>query len=51
MTVFDFVVSLQLNRIELDSVKKQLEGRWKNINEKLKAQEAPEHDDAAVLRK
>lgn len=32
-------------------MKKQLEGRWKNINEKLRAQEAPEYDDAAALRK
>ncbi|TMS15117.1 Glutamine-rich protein 2 [Larimichthys crocea] len=41
----------KLNRMELDSVKKQLEGRWKNIHEKLQAQGAPEHDDAAGLRK
>ncbi len=45
------VLSLQLNRIELDSVKKQLEGRWRNIHRKLQAQGAPEHDDAAALRK
>lgn len=41
----------KMNRIELDSVKKQLEGRWKNIHEKLQAQGAPEHEDAAALRK
>lgn len=47
-------VSLQLSRTELDSLKKQLEGRWKNVSEKLRAQEAaeaPECDDAAALRK
>lgn len=44
-------MSLQLDRIELDSVKKQLENRWKNINEKLQAQEVLEGDDAAALRK
>lgn len=44
-------MSLQLNRIELDSVKKQLEARWKNIKERLQAQEPLEHGDAAVLRK
>lgn len=32
-------------------MKKQLEGRWKNISEKLQAQEAAEHEDAAALRK
>ncbi|XP_034448539.1 uncharacterized protein LOC117765981 [Hippoglossus hippoglossus] len=41
----------KLNRIELDSVKKQLEDRWKNIHEKLQTQGAPEHDDAAGIRK
>ncbi|XP_078017367.1 glutamine-rich protein 2 isoform X2 [Epinephelus lanceolatus] len=41
----------KLNRIELDSVKKQLEDRWKNIHEKLQAQGAPEHEDAAGIRK
>ncbi|CAK6979475.1 glutamine-rich protein 2 isoform X3 [Scomber scombrus] len=41
----------KLNRIELDSVKKQLENRWKNIHEKLQAQGAPEHEDAAGIRK
>eukprot|EP00066_Takifugu_rubripes_P026352 XP_011615618.1 PREDICTED: glutamine-rich protein 2 [Takifugu rubripes] len=41
----------KLNRIELDSVKKQLENRWKNINEKLQPQEGLESDDAAALRK
>lgn len=45
------LTSRQLNRIELDSVKKQLDGRWRNITEKLQAQEAAEPDDAAVLRK
>lgn len=46
-----YLTSRQLNRIELDSVKKQLDGRWRNITEKLQAQEAAELDDAAVLRK
>lgn len=32
-------------------MKKQLENRWKNINEKLQAQEGLESDDAAALRK
>ncbi|CAB1424387.1 unnamed protein product [Pleuronectes platessa] len=41
----------KLNRMELDSVKKQLEERWKNIHEKLQTQGAPEHEDAAGLRK
>ncbi|XP_039680354.1 glutamine-rich protein 2 isoform X2 [Perca fluviatilis] len=41
----------KLNRMELDSVKKQLENRWKNIHEKLQAQGAPEHEDAAGIRK
>ncbi|XP_045893508.1 glutamine-rich protein 2 isoform X1 [Micropterus dolomieu] len=41
----------KMNRIELDSVKRQLEGRWRNIHEKLQAQGAPEHEDAAGLRK
>ncbi|GAA6222133.1 glutamine-rich protein 2-like isoform X3 [Lates japonicus] len=41
----------KLNRIELDSVKKQLEDRWKNIHQKLQAQGAPEHEDAAGIRK
>lgn len=45
------MISPQSNRMELDSVKKQLEGRWKNIHEKLQAQAAPEHEDAAALRK
>ncbi|XP_068605799.1 glutamine-rich protein 2-like [Brachionichthys hirsutus] len=44
-------MACKLNRIELDSVKKQLEGRWKNIHEKLQAQGAPEQEDAAALRK
>lgn len=41
----------QLNRAELDSVKKQLENRWKDVEEKLRAQEGPEGHDAAALRK
>ncbi|XP_026220330.1 glutamine-rich protein 2 isoform X3 [Anabas testudineus] len=41
----------KLNRIELDSVKKQLEDRWKSIHERLQAQGAPEHEDAAGIRK
>nr|XP_020443579.1 glutamine-rich protein 2-like [Monopterus albus] len=41
----------KLNRIELDSMKKQLEDRWKNIHKELQAQGAPEHDDAAIIRK
>ncbi|XP_030592354.1 glutamine-rich protein 2 isoform X2 [Archocentrus centrarchus] len=41
----------KLNRIELDSVKKQLEDRWRSIHEKLQAQAAPESDDAAAIRK
>ncbi|XP_062264282.1 uncharacterized protein LOC133971085 isoform X2 [Platichthys flesus] len=41
----------KLNRMELDSVKKQLEERWKNIHEKLQTQGAPEHEDAAGIRK
>ncbi|XP_029014135.1 glutamine-rich protein 2 isoform X2 [Betta splendens] len=41
----------KLNRIELESVKKQLEDRWKRIHEKLQAQGAPEHEDAAGIRK
>ncbi|RVE69953.1 hypothetical protein OJAV_G00082960 [Oryzias javanicus] len=41
----------KLNRIELDSMKKQLEERWRNIYKTLQAQEAPEADDAAALRK
>ncbi|XP_069381650.1 cytospin-A-like isoform X2 [Paralichthys olivaceus] len=41
----------KLNRIELDSVKKQLEDRWRNIHEKLQTQGAPEHEDAAGIRK
>lgn len=32
-------------------MKKQLENRWKNISEKLQAQEGQESDDAAALRK
>ncbi|KAF6716825.1 Glutamine-rich protein 2 [Oryzias melastigma] len=41
----------KLNRIELDSMKKQLEDRWRNIYKTLQAQDAPEADDAAALRK
>ncbi|XP_069021611.1 ribosome-binding protein 1-like [Embiotoca jacksoni] len=41
----------KLNRIELDSMKKQLEDRWKSIRKKLKAQQAPDHDDGAGLKK
>ncbi|XP_037831037.1 glutamine-rich protein 2 isoform X2 [Kryptolebias marmoratus] len=41
----------KLNRMELDSVKKQLEDRWKSIHRKLQAQSAPEHEDAAGIRK
>ncbi|XP_047427693.1 glutamine-rich protein 2 isoform X2 [Mugil cephalus] len=41
----------KLNRIELDSVKKQLEDRWKNIHKKLQAQGAPDPEDAAGIRK
>ncbi|XP_032393015.1 glutamine-rich protein 2 isoform X3 [Etheostoma spectabile] len=41
----------KLNRMELDSVKDQLENRWKNIHEKLQAQGAPEHEDAAGIKK
>ncbi|XP_039979920.1 glutamine-rich protein 2 isoform X2 [Xiphias gladius] len=41
----------KLNRIELDSVKRQLEDCWKNIHDKLQAQGAPEHEDAAGIRK
>ncbi|XP_078808032.1 glutamine-rich protein 2 isoform X5 [Oryzias latipes] len=41
----------KLNRMELDSMKKQLEDRWRNIFKTLQAQEAPEADDAAALRK
>ncbi|KAL7382187.1 hypothetical protein ABVT39_018025 [Epinephelus coioides] len=37
----------KLNRGELDSVKKQLDSRWKTILEKLQAQEAPQGDIAA----
>jgi len=37
--------------MELDSVKKQLELRWKNVQQKLKAQGAPEQEDAAGIRK
>lgn len=32
-------------------MKKQLEDRWKKIHEKLQAQGAPEHEDAAGIRK
>uniref|UniRef100_A0A3B4URI7 Uncharacterized LOC111230206 n=2 Tax=Seriola dumerili TaxID=41447 RepID=A0A3B4URI7_SERDU len=41
----------KLVRMELDSVKKQLEDCRKNIHEKLQSQGAPENDDAAGIRK
>ncbi|KAM6965949.1 uncharacterized protein LKV04_018459 [Tautogolabrus adspersus] len=41
----------KLNRIEFDPVKTELEDRWKKIHEKLQAQEAPDLDDAAALKK
>ncbi|XP_034062018.1 uncharacterized protein LOC117539799 isoform X1 [Gymnodraco acuticeps] len=43
----------KLNRIELNSVKKQLEDRWRSheIHEKLQGQGAPEQEDAAGIRK
>ncbi|XP_029914735.1 uncharacterized protein C16orf96 [Myripristis murdjan] len=41
----------KLNRIELDSVKKQLEDHWKNIQRQLRAQPAPELKDAAGIRR
>ncbi|XP_056257211.1 glutamine-rich protein 2 isoform X2 [Seriola aureovittata] len=41
----------KLVRIELDSVKKQLEDCRKNIHEKLQSQGAAENDDAAGIRK
>ncbi|XP_071322246.1 glutamine-rich protein 2-like isoform X2 [Trachinotus anak] len=41
----------KLVRIELDSVKKQLEDCRKNIHEKLQAQGGAEHEDAAGIRK
>ncbi|XP_076838937.1 glutamine-rich protein 2-like [Brachyhypopomus gauderio] len=41
----------KLNRIELDPLKKQLEDRWKSIHTQLQTQPAPDHDDAAGLRK
>ncbi|XP_068193658.1 uncharacterized protein [Antennarius striatus] len=44
-------MACKLNRIELDSMKKQLEGRWRDIHQKLQAQGAPELEDAAALRK
>lgn len=42
---------LQLSRAELEPLRKQLDGRWRSIAERLQAQEAVELDDAAVLRK
>lgn len=42
---------LQLSRTELEPLRKQLDGRWRSIAERLQAQEAVELDDAAVLRK
>lgn len=47
----DFWPRPQLNRIELDSVKKQLEDHWKNIQRQLRAQPAPELKDAAGIRR
>uniref|UniRef100_A0A3B3UY71 Glutamine-rich protein 2-like n=1 Tax=Poecilia latipinna TaxID=48699 RepID=A0A3B3UY71_9TELE len=41
----------KLNRMELDSVKLQLEERWRSILKKLQAQSAPLEDDAAGIRK
>ncbi|XP_055079750.1 glutamine-rich protein 2 [Periophthalmus magnuspinnatus] len=41
----------KLNRIELDSMKKQLEDRWKTIQERMKNEGALEQDDAAGIRK
>ncbi|KAM9843908.1 glutamine-rich protein 2 [Aulostomus maculatus] len=41
----------KLNRLELDSVRKQLEDRWRKIHDRLQAQAAPEHEDAAGIRK
>ncbi|KAM8844782.1 uncharacterized protein AB9W97_000216 isoform 2-T2 [Spinachia spinachia] len=41
----------KLNRMELDSVKKQLEDRWKNIHKKLRAEGSPEQDDAAGIKR
>uniref|UniRef100_A0A3P8YNH0 DUF4795 domain-containing protein n=2 Tax=Esox lucius TaxID=8010 RepID=A0A3P8YNH0_ESOLU len=40
----------KLNRIELDPLKNQLEGRWNNIRKQLQAQPAPKEDDAAGIR-
>ncbi|XP_042172261.1 glutamine-rich protein 2-like [Oncorhynchus tshawytscha] len=44
-------LSVYLDRIELDPVKKQLEDRWKSIRKQLQAQPAPKEDDAAGIRK
>ncbi|XP_062421777.1 glutamine-rich protein 2 isoform X2 [Pungitius pungitius] len=41
----------KLNRMELDSVKKQLEDRWKNIHQKLQVEESPEQEDAAGIKR
>ncbi|XP_052375024.1 glutamine-rich protein 2-like isoform X3 [Oncorhynchus keta] len=41
----------KLDRIELDTVKKQLEDRWKSIRKQLQAQPAPKEDDATDIRK
>uniref|UniRef100_A0A3B5QKI2 DUF4795 domain-containing protein n=1 Tax=Xiphophorus maculatus TaxID=8083 RepID=A0A3B5QKI2_XIPMA len=41
----------KLNRMELDSVKLQLEERWRSILKKLQTQSAPLEDDAAGIRK
>nr|XP_029135730.1 uncharacterized protein C16orf96-like [Labrus bergylta] len=44
-------MEFKLNRIEFDPLKTELEDRWNKINEKLQAQEAPDLDDAAALKK
>nr|XP_040047908.1 glutamine-rich protein 2 isoform X1 [Gasterosteus aculeatus aculeatus] len=41
----------KLNRMELDSVKKQLEDGWKNYHQKLQAEGSPEQDDAAGIKR
>ncbi|XP_075897576.1 glutamine-rich protein 2-like isoform X2 [Nelusetta ayraudi] len=41
----------KLSSTELEPLRKQLDGRWRSIAERLQAQEAAELDDAAVLRK
>ncbi|XP_060882896.1 uncharacterized protein LOC132954370 [Labrus mixtus] len=44
-------MEFKLNRIEFDPLKTELEDRWNKIHEKLQAQEAPDLDDAAALKK